>query len=94
MLFYQGLSGVRRKALAPFLGGKGAARPLTYPVSGNVPEGNAPGPYPTIMPSKSPVIPSVGRRCSSSSTTFYNLRLARSLAIPPQIGSSCFVLLD
>ncbi len=32
MLFYQGLSGVCRKALAPFLGGKGAARPLTYPV--------------------------------------------------------------
>ncbi len=31
MLFYQGLSGVCRKALAPFLGGKGAARPLTYP---------------------------------------------------------------
>ena len=32
MFFYQGLSGVCRKALAPFLGGKGAARPLTYPV--------------------------------------------------------------
>ncbi len=48
MLFYQGLSGVCRKALAPFLGGKGAARPLTYPVSGNVPSGNAPGPYPTV----------------------------------------------
>ncbi len=52
MLFYQGLSGVCRKALAPFLGGKGAARPLTYPVSGNVPSGNAPGPYPTIKRGK------------------------------------------